>query len=108
MMWDSSLFRRRFGGGDGRSNFFAGRVDVSHPDGSLQGFVYQPSLNGGSHTPTPHHAPSAESDDQYAPLRVRDLFNFADLTPAIPAVDREYLYGSLDRKICDQYLGAFC
>ena len=35
------------------------------------------------------------------------LFNFAALTPALPAVDREYLYGSLDRKICDQYLELF-
>ena len=34
-------------------------------------------------------------------------FNFAALTPAVPAVDREYLYGSLDRKICDQYLELF-
>ena len=88
----------RFGGFDERSNFFAGRV---------QDFVYQPSLNGGSRTPTPHHAPSAESDNQYLPLKDRDKFNFADLTPAIPAVDREYLYGSLDRKIRDQYLELF-
>ena len=36
-----------------------------------------------------------------------DFFNFAALTPAVPAVDREYLYGSLDRKICDQYLELF-
>ncbi len=36
-----------------------------------------------------------------------DGFNFAALTPAVPAVDREYLYGSLDRKICDQYLELF-
>src|SRR5207248_8762505 len=35
------------------------------------------------------------------------LFNYAELTPAIPAVDREYFYGSLDRKICDQYLELF-
>ncbi len=89
---------KRFGGGDGRSNFFAGRV---------QDFVYQPSLNGGSRTPTPHHAPSPESDNQYVPLGVRDFFNFAELTPAMPAVDREYLYGSLDRKICDRYLELF-
>ena len=39
--------------------------------------------------------------------REQRLFNFAALTPAIPAVDREYLYGSLDRKICDQYLELF-
>jgi hypothetical protein len=34
-------------------------------------------------------------------------FNFAALTSALPAVDREYFYGSLDRKICDQYLELF-
>src|SRR5437762_11105348 len=48
----------RCGGIDLRSGHFSGRVDVSRPDGSFQGFVYQPSLNGGSRTPTPHHAPS--------------------------------------------------
>src|SRR6266850_5530803 len=36
---------RPFGGFDARSSFFAGRV------GS---FIYQPSLNGGAQTPTPH------------------------------------------------------
>ena len=35
------------------------------------------------------------------------VFNFAALTPAMAPVDREYLYGSLDRKICDQYLELF-
>src|SRR5262249_2095444 len=35
----------RFGGFDARSDDFAGRVGD---------FVYQPSLNGGSHTPTAH------------------------------------------------------
>ena len=35
------------------------------------------------------------------------LFNVNELTPAIPAVDREYLYGSFDRKICDQSLEVF-
>jgi len=94
----SNVDSRRFGGGDGRSFFFAGHV---------QDFVYQPSLNGGSRTPTPHHAPSPESDNQYLPLSARDRFNFAEFTPAIPAVDREYFYGSLDRKICDQYLELF-
>src|SRR5262249_38730374 len=33
--------------------------------------------------------------------------NFAALTAAVPAVDREYVYGSLDRKIYDQYLELF-
>ena len=37
----------------------------------------------------------------------RQLFNLAALTPAMVPVDREYLYGSLDRKILDQYLEFF-
>lgn len=37
----------------------------------------------------------------------QQLFNFAALTPAMAPVDREYLYGSLDRKIFDQYLEFF-
>src|SRR6266566_448362 len=35
------------------------------------------------------------------------LFNQNALTPAMPPVDREYFYGSLDRKIFDQYLELF-
>src|SRR4029077_20313396 len=34
-------------------------------------------------------------------------FNFADLTPAVAATDREYLYGSFDRDICDKYFTVF-
>jgi hypothetical protein len=81
------------------SRFFAGRV---------QDFVYQPRLNRGSLSPTPHHAPGPGTDNEYAPIRFpQDFFNVAELTPAVPAVDREYLYGSLDRKICDRYLEIF-
>ena len=91
-----------WGGGDFRSSSFAGRV---------QGFVYQPDLNNGSRTPTPHAFPNVQSDPEYVPRlslpREKQLFNFADITPSIAAVDREYLYGSLDRKICDQYLELF-
>ena len=93
---------RPFGGLDARSSFFAGRV------GS---FVYQPSLNGGALTPTPHAFPNVRNDPQYVPAlalpREQQLFNFAELTPAMAPVDREYLYGSLDSKICDQYLELF-
>jgi hypothetical protein len=70
-------------------------------------FVYRPDLNGGALTPTPHAFPNVASDPQYSRITRNDKFNFADLTPALPAVDREYLYGSLDRKICDQYLELF-
>ena len=104
---------KRFGGSDDRSDDFAGHV---------ADFVYQPSLNGGALTPTPHSQPNlpvATPDGTPLPEvvgqyrlqtslpRGQQLFNFAALTPAIPAADREYLYGSLDRKIYDQYLELF-
>jgi len=100
---------------DHRSGDFAGRVGD---------FVYQPSLNGGSRTPTPRSQvnPNSVPPDpitgeplpivgQYRLLaslpRSQQLFSEITLTPAMPPVDREYLYGSLDRKILDQYLELF-
>src|SRR5437773_3362691 len=92
----------RFGGIDNRSGDFAGRVGD---------FVYQPQLNSGARTPTPHAFPNVEGDPQYVPRlslpRGQQLFNFLALTPAMAAVNREYLYGSLDRKIYEQYLEFF-
>ena len=81
----------RFGGGDVRSEDFAGRVGD---------FVYQPSLNRGAGSPTRHAFPDVANDPQYVPLsslpRAQQRFNYAALTPAMAPVDREYLYGSLD------------
>jgi iron complex outermembrane receptor protein len=101
----------RFGGQVFLSEFFPGRV---------RRYVFDPSLAGGSRTPTPHSQlnPNSIPPDpvtgefrpivgQYRRVRLSDFFNFAKITPAIPAVDREYLYGSLDRKICDRYLEIF-
>ena len=34
-------------------------------------------------------------------------FNFGAVTPSVAASDREYLYGSFDRDICDKYLTVF-
>jgi iron complex outermembrane recepter protein len=93
---------KRFGGFDNRSGEFSG-----HVGGRRDSFVYRPDLNGGALTPTPHAFSNAANDPQYSPITRNDLFNFADLIPAMAAVDREYLYGSLDRKICDQYLELF-
>jgi outer membrane receptor protein involved in Fe transport len=92
----------RFGGSDARSTDFAGRVGD---------FVYQPRLNHGAASPTRHAFPNVANDPQYVPLsslpRSQQLFNFLALTPAMAPVDREYYYGSLDHKICDQYLELF-
>jgi outer membrane receptor protein involved in Fe transport len=91
-----------FGGNDVRSGNFAGRV---------QARVYQAGLNGGARTPTPHAFANVQSDPQYVNRtslsREKQLFNFADLTPLISAVDREYFYGSFNRDICDKYLTAY-
>src|SRR5215469_297948 len=92
----------RFGGFDDRSDDFPGRV---------ADFVYQPQLNGGARSPAAHAFPNVESDPQYVPLsshrRDQPLFNENALTPAMAPVDRQYIYGSLDRKILDQYLEVF-
>src|SRR4029077_496397 len=91
-----------FGCIDFRSQDFAGRVGD---------FVYQPGRNRGAGTPTAHVFPNVESNPQYVPLsslpRAQQGFNFAAFTPAVAPVDREYFYGSLDRKICDKYVEFF-
>jgi iron complex outermembrane receptor protein len=91
-----------FGGLDLRSGNFAGRVES---------FVYQPNLNGGASTPTPHSFPNVGSDPQYVARsslpRERRLFNFADLTPAMGPADRQYLYGSFEHNVCEQSLSIF-
>ena len=94
---------RPFGGIDARWGDFAGRV---------RSYVYQPKLNRGSPSPTRHAFPNVAHDPQYVtfstiPPSQQPLFNFAEFTTAMPPVDREYLYGSLDHKICNQYLELF-
>ena len=93
---------RPFGGIDGRSANFAGRIG---------GFIYRSQLNNGARSPTPHAFPNVESDPQYVsqaglPPEQR-LFNFTDISGAMGAADREYLSGSLDYKLCDRYLAVF-
>src|SRR6266571_2758082 len=88
----------RFGGSDTRSGNFAGRV------GS---FVLRPGLT----TPTPHSAANAATSPEYVPRtslpREDQAFNYAALTAAIPAADRQYLYGSVVRDLSNKYLTLF-
>jgi iron complex outermembrane receptor protein len=95
-----------WGGSNLFNGFFPGHVGF---------YVFDPSLAGGSKTPTPRSQVNLPRDfpgrpivGQYRLLRFpEDSFNIAEFTPAIAAVDREYFYGSLDRKLCDQYLEIF-
>ena len=73
--------------------------------------------------PTPHAFPNAATDPQYIPRPTNPtgtgphdspgfnsdfaFFNFAALTPAIPAADRQAFYGSFTRDLCDKYLTVF-
>src|SRR6267154_2624940 len=68
--------------------------------------------------PTPHAFPNGATDPQYIPRPDGGVnspgfnsnfhaFNFAALTPAIPAADRQSFYGSFTRDLCDKYLTVF-
>src|SRR5712691_5113333 len=93
-----------YGSFDFRSGNYATRVT------SRQFF---PELAGGSLSPTPHSTANQFTSTQYTnrfqgiATSEKSLFNFADLTPDIAPTDREYLYGSFDRDICDKYLTVF-
>jgi iron complex outermembrane receptor protein len=107
-----------FGGADARSGNYPGRVTSRGFLGSAKdGFKIV------LRSPTPHSSAnqftSTEYTNRFSDLPVtsnrgagalpseRSFFNFADLTPSIAATDREYLYGSFDRDICDKYLTVF-
>src|SRR6266513_1399252 len=107
-----------FGGADARSGNSPGRVTSRGFLGSAKdGF----KIN--LRSPTPHSSAnqftSTEYTNRFSDLPVtsnrgagalpseRSFFNFADLTPSIAATDREYLYGSFDRDICDKYMTVF-
>src|SRR5438132_83364 len=114
--------KNSFGGFDGRSGNYPGRV-------TSRGFLggakqpFKSATVDGLRSPTPHSsanqftsteytnrfsdAPPSDGVGRGAMPSERSLFNFADLTPSIAATDREYLYGSFDRDICDKYLTVF-
>ncbi len=89
---------RRFGGASNLSFFTAGAVGR---------FFLRPGLL----TPTPHSAPNAATSPDYVPRFSLPLsqttFDFATVSSAIPAADRQYYYGSLTRDLFDKHLTAF-
>src|SRR4029450_6885907 len=99
-----------FGGKDRRSRNFAGNISDPLTDFDSD-FVYQPSLNGGSLTPTTHSFPGVESDPEYVPReslpREKRLFNLADYTTAVPEASRQYYYGSITCDLLDKSLTFF-
>jgi iron complex outermembrane recepter protein len=110
----------RFGGSDLRSGNFAGRIDAQFPDVSSS-VTLTPGLRAPLNAPGTHpydintaagltaagYIPRVSSLDSGRPANGVFLYNFASLTPAIAAVDREYFYGSVIRDICDKWLTFF-
>jgi iron complex outermembrane receptor protein len=101
----------RFGGFDARSSNEPGRV---------QGFRLIPSLFFSGNSPAPHSAPNAATSPFYTdPFAVPGIingtpgdgnyirYNFAAVTPDLPPADRQVIYGSFTRDICDKYLTIF-
>ena len=109
---DLGLF---FGGFDNRSSNFPGAIDRGNPF-SGGAFRLIPKLFFSANSPPPHSAPNTETSPYYInrpallagyPDGNYDAYNFAALTPAIPAADRQSYYGSFTRDICDKYLALF-
>src|SRR4029077_19900879 len=67
--------------------------------------------SGGLVTPTPHSSANQFDNPQYVSAASitpeRRAFNFGDFASSVAATDREYLYGSFDRDLCDKYLTVF-
>ena len=104
----------QWGGQDLRSPFFAGHVTSR---------IFFPELAGGARTPTPHSSANQFTSPEYTTAfsgvpkfnggvkglatSEKSLFNFADNTAAVAPADREYLYGSFERDLCNKYLTVF-
>jgi iron complex outermembrane receptor protein len=95
-----------FGGFDKRSSNFPGAI------GS---FRLIPRLFFSGSSPPPHSAPNVATSPYYVnPFAIATypdgdyfFYNYAALTPAIPAADRQSYYGSFTRDICDKHLVLF-
>src|SRR5438552_11163630 len=104
-----------FGGIDNRSANFPGIIgQFGNPEAPFD-FRLIPKLFFSANSPPPHSAPNVNTSPSYVnPLRVATypdgdffFYNFAALTPSIPAADRQSFYGSFTRDICDKYLTVF-
>ena len=100
-----------WGGFDNRSSNLPGRIAGA----STRFFksVFPPTWEGAPvlKTPTPHSSANQFDNTQFTNTGSippeRRFFNFGDFTSSVAATDREYLYGSFDRDICDKYLTVF-
>ncbi len=109
----SNANARAWGGFDMRSGNFPGAIGqlFSNPEAPL-GFRLIPKLFFSANSPPAHSAPNVSTSSYYTnkipyPDGNFAFYNFAALTPSIPAADRQSLYGSFTHDICDKYLALF-
>jgi len=102
-----------WGGFDNRSVDLPGFIGpFSNPKPPFGGFRLIPKLFFSGNSPPPHSAPNVSTSPYYTnnvpyPDGNFALYNFAAVTPSMPAADRQSFYGSFTREICDKYLTAF-
>jgi iron complex outermembrane receptor protein len=109
----SNANQKPWGGFDNRSADFPGVIGpfFSNPAAPL-GFRLIPKLFFSGSSPPPHSAPNVSTSPYYTsnipyPDGNFTLYNNAAVTASIPAADRQSLYGSFTRDICDKYLTVF-
>jgi iron complex outermembrane recepter protein len=105
-----------WGGFDNRSQNLPGFVGLPFSDPKIPfGFRLIPKLFFSANSPPPHSAPNVSTSPYYVnPTTIATypdgnylFYNFAALTPSIPAANRQSFYGSVTRDICDKYLAVF-
>ena len=104
----SNANQAAFGGFDLRSTDFPGYIGpfFTNPEAPL-GFRLIPKLFFSGNSPPPHSAPNVSQSPHYTnkvpyPDGNFTLYNYAPAAASIPAADRQSLYGSFTRDICDR------
>src|SRR6266567_408584 len=101
-----------WGGFDHRSGDFPGVIGPFGNPAAPLGFRLIPKLFFSGNSPPPHSAPNVSTSPYYTnnvpyPDGNFAFYNYAAVTASIPAADRQSIYGSFTRDICDKYLTVF-
>jgi iron complex outermembrane receptor protein len=101
-----------WGGFDSRSPDFPGSISQLANPAARLGFRLIPKLFFSRNSPPPHSAMNVSSSPYYTnnipyPDGNFAFYNFAAVTSSIPAADRQSIYGSFTRDICEKYLTVF-
>src|SRR6266568_1926235 len=108
----SNANQAAWGGFDLRSRDFPGVIGPFGKPAAPLGFRLIPKLFFSGNSPPPHSATNVSTSPYYTnnvpyPDGNFAFYNYAALTPSIPAADRQSFYGSFTRDICDKYLVLF-